>query len=136
MDLLRQPVLRRPTFAPAPAGLAARQEAPELFAFLGRPDDPGVDRLDRDGAQPPLDAAPQTAGDLLRRPAFGEAVGDIACERGVPFEHCRPLAAQKIGSVGDLRAVGAARTCIAPQLAADGRRRSPEGLSNGPKAQT
>ena len=135
MNLLRQPVPGGPGSAPAAAGAATRQIAPELVGLLAGAEDPVIDRLRREGAKPALDPAPETAGDLLGRPALGKPVDDIAGKHRVAFKQSGTLAAEPIGAVCDPRAIGATVERIAPQLAADGRWSPPEGPGNRPKAQ-
>src|SRR5919204_634556 len=72
---------RRPfAFSTAP------QQPPELLGFLPGPVTEGVDGLAGHGAQPALLAPLEPAGDLLRRPAFQQALADEAAEALVALE--------------------------------------------------
>jgi hypothetical protein len=122
--------LTSPTTA-AP-GAPARQQPPELLGLLRGPMDEGVDGLGGDGAQPPFLAALQPAGDLLRRPALEQALAHEAAELGVTLQDGRPLPALEVAALGMHRQVAAFRQRVAPQLAADGRRRPAEPARDRP----
>ena len=124
-----------PSVALAATGVVAGQEAPEPPRLLTGAVDPAVDRLQADRPQPGLDPEPQPSGDLLRRPALGQAVRYIGRKRRVPFEHARPLAAQHVRAVRPMRPVGAAVERVAPQLARDGRSSPAERPGDRPKRQ-
>jgi hypothetical protein len=97
------------------------RETPEPPRLLAGAVDPAVDCLRADRLQAGLDPEPQPSGNLLRRPALGQAVHDIGRKLRVPLEHARPLAAQHVRAVRDVRPVDAAVERVAPPLARDGR---------------
>ena len=86
----------RPAGAPAAAGLAPGEVAPELLGPLRRSEDERVDRLGADGPQADLDPAAEPAGDLLWRPAFGQPVNDEAAQAHVGFKDGLALAAEQV----------------------------------------
>ena len=132
MDFILDPASRGPGLAPAAAGLAARQVAPELLGLLAGAEDPGVDRLGRERPQAPLDPAPEPPGDLLRRPAFDQTIRHIGRKRRVPLKQRGTPAPEQVASIGDLGPVGAALQRIAPELPADRRGSPAERPSNRP----
>jgi hypothetical protein len=95
---------------PAALGATTRQQPPEPLGLLPGPVDEGVDRLGGDRAQPTLLAAPEPAGDLLRRPALQQPVADEAAEPLVPLEDSRallpPLKVASLGVDGQVAAPG------------------------------
>src|SRR4051794_7825451 len=71
---------RLPRPPPAAPGPPARQQLPQLLGLLPRAVDEGVDRLGRHPTEPALLAALEPAGDLLRRPAFQQALAHEPAE--------------------------------------------------------
>jgi hypothetical protein len=126
---------RLPSPTASPLGAPARQELPELLALLPGAMDEGVDRLERNGAQPTLLAALEPAGDLLGRPTLQKTLADEAAELGVTLHDRRPLAALEVASLGVDRQVAALGQRVAPQLTADGRGRPAELSRDRPQAQ-
>ena len=126
-------VARRPGVALPATGVGAGQEAPEPSRLLAGAVDPAVDRLRADRPQAGLDPEPQPSGDLLRRPALGQAVRDIGRELRVRLQRRPALAAQHVRPVRHVRPVGAAVERVAPQLARDGRSRPTERPADRPK---
>src|SRR3954470_2387586 len=126
---------RLPSSPPAALGPPARQQLAELLALLPRAVDEGVDRLDRHPTEPALLAALEPAGDLLRRPAFQQALADEAAELGVTLEDGLTLPAFQVAALGVHRQVAAPGQRVASQLAADRRGRPAERPRDRPQAQ-
>ena len=74
--------------------MMAGQEAPEAFRLLAGAVDPAVDRLGADRPQADLDPEAQPSGDLLGRPAFGQAIRDVGRELRIRLQPRPPLAAR------------------------------------------
>ena len=91
---------------------------------------PGADR-----PQTSLGPELQPSGDLLGRPALGQAVRDVGRELGVRLQNRRALAAQHVRAIRHMRPVGAAVERVAPDLARDGRWRPAERPGDRPKRQ-
>src|SRR3954451_15997555 len=126
---------RRPGPPPAAPGPPARQQLPELLALLPRAVDEGVDRLGRHSTEPALLAPLEPAGDLLRRPAFQQALAHEPAEPLVALQDRGPLPALAVAALGVHRQVAAPRQRVAPQLAADRRGRPAERPGDRPQAE-
>ena len=91
-------VTGRPAVALAATGVVAGQVAPEPPRLLAGAVDPDVDRLRADRPQASLDPEPQPSGDLLGRPALGQAVRGIGGELRVGLYRMYIITVRRITS--------------------------------------